>query len=83
MRGVFHLESVRGDDAAGIAEANLPGCPDRSTMVTTEVEIEPADYHRKGRVSAHRDEEERCVFEVRPRVHSQQDSEASDGHCDG
>lgn len=71
MRGVFGQESVRGDDAADVAEANLPGCPDRSTMVAAEVEIEPADDHRKGRVRAHGDEEQRSVFEMRPRVHGQ------------
>ena len=70
-RRIFRQESVRGDDAANVAEANLPGCPDRSAMVAAEVEVEPTDYHRKSRVSAHCDEEQRCVFELRSRVHGQ------------
>lgn len=57
------------DDSANIAEADLPCCSNRSTMVATEVEVEPADYYRKGGVSAHCDEKERSVFEMRPRVH--------------
>lgn len=68
---IFGEESVGGDDPAGIAEADLPGCSDGSTMVAAEVEIEPADRYRKCRVDAHRNEEQRCVFEMRPRVHSQ------------
>ena len=70
-RGILGLESVRGDDAADIAEADLPRCSDRSAMVAAEVEIEPADDDRERRVRAHRDEEQRSVFEMRPRVHSQ------------
>ena len=52
-KGLF----TRRDDSANIAEADLPRRPDRSTMVAAEVEIEPADYYRKGRVGAHGDEE--------------------------
>ena len=82
MRRVRGQERVRGDDAADVAEANLPRRPDRSTMVPAEVEIEPADDDRKGRIGAHGDEEQRRVLEVRPRVHGQQDGEAGDGHGD-
>ena len=73
MRGrrVLGQKGVRGDDAANVAEANLPGRPDRSAMVAAEVEVEPADDDREGRVRAHGDEEQRRVFEVGPRVHGQ------------
>lgn len=82
MRGrrVLGQKGVRGDDAANVAEANLPGRPDRSAMVAAEVEVEPADDNREGRVRAHGDEEQRRVFEVGPRVHGQYDGEAGDGH---
>ena len=69
MRCVFGQESVRGDDAADVAEADLPGCADGPAMVAAEVEIEPADYDWKGGVGAHGDEEEGGVFKVRARVH--------------
>ena len=52
---ILGQESIRGDDPANIAKANLPRRPDCSAMVAAEVEIEPADYHRQGRVRAHRD----------------------------
>ena len=68
---IFGQESVRGDDSTNVAKADLPGSSDRSAMVTAEIEVEPADYHRKGRISAHRDEKQRSVFEMRPRMHSQ------------
>ena len=80
MRRVLGQERVRGDDAADVAEADLPGRPDRAAMVAPEVEVEPADDHGEGRVGAHRDEEQRRVFEMRPRVHGQEDGEAGDGH---
>lgn len=82
MRCIFGEESVRGDDSASVTEADLPCGSHRSTVVTAEVEVEPADYHWKGRVSAHRDKKQRCVFEMWPRVHGQQNGEASDGHSD-
>ena len=71
MRCVFGQESVRGDDSAEVAEADLPSGSHCSTVVTAKVEIEPADYHRKGRVGAHCDKKQRCVFEMRPGVHGQ------------
>lgn len=76
---VFGEESVGGDDAACVAEADLPGRPDGSTVVAAEVEVEPADRDRERGVDARRDEEQRRVFEMRPRVHGQQDGEAGDG----
>ena len=69
MRRVFGQESVGGDDAADVAEADLPGRADGPAMVAAEVEIEPADYDGEGGVGAHGDEEEGGVFEVRARVH--------------
>lgn len=82
-RGVLGQEGVRGDDAADVAEAHLPGRPDGPAVVAAEVEVEPADDDREGRVRAHGDEEQRRVLEVRPRVHGQQDGEAGDGHGGG
>lgn len=71
MRCVLGQERIRGDDSANVTEADLPCGAHCSTMVTAKVEIEPADRHWKGRVSAHRDEKERCVFQMRPCVHGQ------------
>ena len=71
MRCVFGQESVRGDDSANVAEADLPSGAHCSTVVTAKVEIEPADNYRKGRVGAHCDKKQRCVLEMRPRVHGQ------------
>ena len=68
MRCVLGQESVRGDDAADVPEANLPGRPDGSTMVAAEVEVEPADDDGQGGVCAHCHKEQGCVFEVRSRV---------------
>ena len=81
MRCILGQERVRGDDAANVAEANLPGRPNGPTMVPAEIEIEPANDHGEGGVRAHGDEEQRRVFEVGPRVHGDEDGEAGDGHC--
>ena len=83
MPRILRQESVRGDNAANVAKAHLPRRPHGPTMVSAEIEIEPADNHRKRRVRAHGDEEQRRVLEVRPRVHGQQDGEAGDGNGDG
>ena len=83
MRRVLGQKRVRGDDAADVAEADLPGRADGSAVVAAEVEVEPADDDRKGGVGAHCDEEEGGVFEVRTRVDGQEDGEAGDGHGDG
>ena len=80
MRCVFGQERVRGDDAANVAEAHLPGRPDGATMMTAEVQVEPADDDGEGGVRAHCDEEEGGVFEVGARVDGQEDGEAGDGH---
>ena len=80
---VLGQERVRGDDAANVAEADLPGRPDGSAVVAAEVEVEPADDDGQGGVGAHGDEEEGGVFEVRPRVDGEEDGEAGDGHGDG
>ena len=40
---VLGQERVRGDDAANVAEADLPGRPDGAAVVAAEVEVEPAD----------------------------------------
>lgn len=48
-----------------------------------EVHGEPADDDGHGRVDAHGDEEEGCVFEVVVRVHGDEDAEAGDGDEDG
>ena len=81
MRCILGQERVRGDDAANVTEANLPGCSDGPTMVASKVEVEPADYHGEGGVRAHCDEEQGRVFEVRPLVCGYEDGEAGDGHC--
>ena len=57
MGRVLGQERVRGDDAANVAETDLPGRPDGSAMVAAEVQVEPADYDRQGGVCAHGDEE--------------------------
>ena len=80
---VLGQERVRGDDAANVAEADLPGGADGAAVVAAEVEVEPADYDGEGGVGAHGDEEEGGVFEVRPRVDGEEDGEAGDGHGDG
>lgn len=79
-RGVLGQKGVRGDDAADVAEAHLPGRSHGPAVVAAEVEVEPADDDGEGRVRAHRHEKERGVFEVGPRVHGQEDGEAGDGH---
>ena len=71
VRRIRSQESVRGDDSANVAEADLPRCSYSAAMVTTKIEVEPADYYRKGRVSAHGDEKQRRIFEMRPRMHCQ------------
>ena len=81
MRCILGQERVRGDDAANVAEANLPGRPNGPTMMPAEIEIEPANYHGEGGVRAHCDEEQSRVLEVRPRVRGYEDGEAGDGHC--
>ena len=81
MRCILGQERVSGDDAANVAEANLPGRPDGTTMVPAQIEVEPANNDGEGGVRAHRDEEQRRVFEVGPRVHGDEDGEAGDGHC--
>ena len=80
---VLGQERVRGDDAANVAEADLPGRPDGAAVVAAEVEVEPADDDGQGGVGAHGDEEEGGVLEVRPRVDGEEDGEAGDGHGGG
>lgn len=82
VRRVLGQERVRGDDAADVAEADLPGRPDGPTVVAAQVEVEPAHDDGEGGVRAHCDEEEGGVFEVRARVDGQEDGEAGDGHGD-
>ena len=80
---ILGQEGVRGDDAANVAEADLPGRPDGAAVVPPEVQIEPADDDGQGGVGAHGDEEKGGVLEVRPRVDGEEDGEAGDGNGDG
>ena len=49
-------------------------------MVAAQVEIEPADYYREGRVCAHGDEEKGAIFEVRALVRSEEYSKSRNRH---
>ena len=85
-RLVLGQEGVGGDDAAGVAEADLPRGADGAPVVAAEVHVEPADEQRQRRVCAAGDEEERAVLD-RVGDGGQQDGEAGDGnaaaeHCE-
>lgn len=64
VRGVGRKKSIRGDDAAQIAKADLKGRPDGTTMVAAEVHVVPAENHRHGRVDADGEEEQEAVLGV-------------------
>ena len=83
MRRVLGQKRIRGDDAADVAEADLPGGADGAAVVAAQVEVEPAHDDGEGGVGAHGDEEEGGVFEVGARVDGQEDGEAGDGHRGG
>ena len=57
MRRILRQERVRGDDAANVAETNLPRRPDGPSMMAAEIEVEPANYDRESGVRAHCHEE--------------------------
>ena len=52
-------------------------------MVAAQVEIEPADCYWEGGVSAHGDEEEGAILEVRACVGSEEYSKSRNRHCYG
>lgn len=76
-------EGIRGNDTADVSESHLPGSTNGSTMVTSEIHIEPADDDGHGRVGTHRDEEECSILKISVMVDGDQDGEASNGHADG
>lgn len=83
LRRVFFLEGVGGDDAADVAETDLPRGADGPAVVPTQVEVEPANNDGHGGVAAHRDEEQGCILEIGAVVDREEDGEAGDGDGDG
>ena len=57
-------ERVCRDDAADVAEADLPGAPYCATVMATKVHGEPADNDWHGCVGAAGDEEQCAVFNM-------------------
>ena len=80
---VSRLERVRGNDPADVAEADLPGGPDGSAVVSAQVQVEPTDNDWHGGVDAHRNEEEGSILEVEAVMDGKENAEAGDGHQDG
>lgn len=62
VRSVGRDECIGGNDTANVSEANLPCCADGTTVVTSEVHVEPAYNDRHSGVGAHGDQEERRVL---------------------
>lgn len=79
LAGLVLLKDKRGDDAAQVAEANLPGAADSAAMMAPQVHVEPAHDDGHGGVDAHDSEKERHVLHVDVGIDSLEDSEASNG----
>lgn len=81
IRRVGVEERVRRDDAANVAEADLPGDADGAPVVPAQVHVEPAHDDGHGAVRPHDDEEQRRVLEVQVVVHRDQDAEPGDAEA--
>lgn len=66
-----------------LTKADLPCTSYSSTVVTTQVHVEPTYNDRHGGVGSHGDKEERSILQVMVVMYGDQNSESSDAYSDG
>lgn len=75
-------EDESRDDTSDVSEGNLPGGSHGTTVVTSQVHVEPADHDGHGCVAAHGDEEEGHVLHTHIVMDVEQCSESSQSDTD-
>ena len=83
LGGILRQEGKHGDDAANVAEADLPGGSDGAPVVATQVHVEPADDDGHGSVGSTGHQEEGSILQAGVVVYGNENAEASDGNADG
>lgn len=76
-------ESKDGDNTTDIAETNLPRTTDGTSVMASQVHVEPAHNDGHSRVGSHGDEEQTSVLHFCVVVHSDENGEAGNGDTNG